>query len=93
MGDLRGRGVGGAEPLCSAADVEEPLLAGNCAVTEEAGAQAGTPATKSTSRLLQKRVPVTVSRPTDYSLWKRAKLPITVPLTSTPQRSDLMDFK
>lgn len=41
-GRLEGPGVGGAEPFCSAADVEGPLLAGRCAVTKEAGAQAGT---------------------------------------------------
>lgn len=85
--------MGGAEPLFSAADVEGPLVAGSCAVTKEAGAQARTPATKSTPRLLQKRVPVTVSPPTDYSRWKSAKLPIPLPVTSTPQRSHLMDFK
>lgn len=34
--------------------VEGPLLAGNCAVTKEEGAQTGPLATKSTSRLLQK---------------------------------------
>lgn len=59
-------------------DVEGPLLAGNWAVTKEAGAQTGPLATKSTSRLLQKKVPVTVSRPTDYSHWKIVKLPIIV---------------
>lgn len=66
-----GRG-GGAEPLCSEADVEDPWLPGNCVVTKEAGGRV-----RDTSKLEQSPW-LHLDVRMDYSHWNGEKLSITV---------------